>query len=62
MRDNTERPVTVTVGSNVMTGNDPVRILDAVDAVLGGGGSRVASRSCGTATQPSGLSAFSKGI
>lgn len=36
MRDNTERPVTVTVGSNVMTGNDPARIIAAVDNVLEG--------------------------
>jgi len=36
MRDNTERPVTVTIGSNVMTGNDSARIIAAVDAILGG--------------------------
>jgi UDP-N-acetylglucosamine 2-epimerase (non-hydrolysing) len=36
MRDNTERPVTVTVGSNVMTGNDPARILGAVNDILDG--------------------------
>lgn len=36
MRDNTERPVTVTVGSNVMTGNDSRKILDAVGNILDG--------------------------
>jgi UDP-N-acetylglucosamine 2-epimerase (non-hydrolysing) len=36
MRDNTERPVTVTVGSNVMTGNDRAKILAAVRAVVDG--------------------------
>ena len=36
MRDNTERPATVTVGSNVMTGNDPEKILHEVGSVLSG--------------------------
>lgn len=36
MRDNTERPVTVTVGTNVMTGNDREKILLTVGAILDG--------------------------
>jgi UDP-N-acetylglucosamine 2-epimerase (non-hydrolysing) len=42
MRDNTERPVTVTVGTNIMTGNDPARILGAVNDVLDGKTKRAA--------------------
>lgn len=34
LRDNTERPVTVEVGTNQLVGNDPARILAAFDAVL----------------------------
>ncbi len=36
MRDNTERPVTITVGTNVMTGIDSAQILKTVDDILGG--------------------------
>lgn len=36
MRDNTERPVTCEVGTNVIVGNDPARILAAVRDVLDG--------------------------
>lgn len=36
MRDNTERPATVTIGTNVMTGVDRIRILEAVDSILNG--------------------------
>jgi UDP-N-acetylglucosamine 2-epimerase (non-hydrolysing) len=36
MRDNTERPATVAVGSNIMAGNDAAKVLDAVDAILDG--------------------------
>jgi UDP-N-acetylglucosamine 2-epimerase (non-hydrolysing) len=38
LRDNTERPVTVTEGTNRVVGTDPVRILEAVDDILGTGG------------------------
>ena len=34
LRDNTERPVTVTHGSNQLVGTNPEKILKAVDAVL----------------------------
>ena len=36
MRNSTERPVTVTVGTNVLTGTDAAKITSAVDAVLDG--------------------------
>lgn len=36
MRDNTERPITVTVGTNLMTGNDRTQILSAVVDILAG--------------------------
>lgn len=35
-RDNTERPVTVTAGTNVMVGRDPARILEEARRVLNG--------------------------
>ena len=35
-RDNTERPVTVTEGTNTLVGRDPQRLRDAVHAVLDG--------------------------
>lgn len=34
IRENTERPVTVDVGSNVLTGTDPEKILDAVESIM----------------------------
>jgi len=36
MRENTERPVTVEVGSNIITGVDPQKILEAAQKSLGG--------------------------
>jgi len=36
MRGNTERPVTVTVGTNEIVGSDPTRIIHAVDQILAG--------------------------
>jgi len=36
LRDNTERPVTVDEGTNVLVGRDPARIWPAVDAILSG--------------------------
>lgn len=43
MRDNTERPVTVSQGTNILTGCNPERILMCVDELLqsGGKGGRV---------------------
>ncbi|SEK26755.1 non-hydrolyzing UDP-N-acetylglucosamine 2-epimerase [Nitrosovibrio tenuis] len=40
IRDNTERPVTVEEGSNVLAGTDPVRIIAEVRKVLRGEGKR----------------------
>ena len=38
LRDNTERPITVTQGTNTIVGSDPARIHAAVAEILGGGG------------------------
>ena len=40
LRDNTERPITVDEGTNVVVGTDPARITDAAITVLRGGGKR----------------------
>lgn len=40
MRSNTERPVTIEQGTNLLVGRDRARILSAVDEVLAGGGKR----------------------
>jgi UDP-N-acetylglucosamine 2-epimerase (non-hydrolysing) len=36
LRETTERPVTVTVGTSELAGNDPAKIRDAVDRILAG--------------------------
>lgn len=36
MRENTERPITCTIGTNHLVGTDPAKILQAVSAVLAG--------------------------
>ncbi|MBW8886693.1 MAG: UDP-N-acetylglucosamine 2-epimerase (non-hydrolyzing) [Fibrobacteres bacterium] len=36
MRNNTERPVTVSIGTSEVVGNDPAKIIDAVDRILAG--------------------------
>jgi UDP-N-acetylglucosamine 2-epimerase (non-hydrolysing) len=40
MRENTERPVTVTEGTNQLVGTDPARVLPAAREVLAGRGKR----------------------
>ena len=40
LRDNTERPITVSEGTNTVVGSDPGRIEAAVDAVLRTGGKK----------------------
>ncbi len=40
LRDNTERPITVSEGTNTVVGSDPGRIEAAVDAVLATGGKK----------------------
>ncbi|MCP4580339.1 MAG: UDP-N-acetylglucosamine 2-epimerase (non-hydrolyzing) [candidate division Zixibacteria bacterium] len=36
MRDNTERPITVEIGSNVIAGTKPQRIIEEIDQILSG--------------------------
>jgi UDP-N-acetylglucosamine 2-epimerase (non-hydrolysing) len=38
LRENTERPITVTQGTNTVVGCSPARILAAVDEILRSGG------------------------
>ncbi len=38
LRENTERPITVTEGTNTIVGNDPQRILEAANDILDNGG------------------------
>jgi UDP-N-acetylglucosamine 2-epimerase (non-hydrolysing) len=40
MRENTERPITVEQGTNLLVGRDRKLILDSVDAILAGRGKR----------------------
>lgn len=40
MRDNTERPITIDEGTNLLVGRDRARVLAAVDDVLASGGKR----------------------
>lgn len=40
MRENTERPATVDIGSNQICGTDPLKIKTAVDAIVGGNGKK----------------------
>jgi len=38
LRENTERPITVTEGTNTIVGTEPVEIMQCVDEILAGGG------------------------
>lgn len=40
LRENTERPITVTEGTNTIVGTDPRRIIAAVEDILSTGGKR----------------------
>ena len=40
LRENTERPITIERGTNVLVGSDPKRIVSEVDAVLRGDAKR----------------------
>ncbi len=40
MRDNTERPITVDEGSNILAGTEPAAVIAACESVLAGGGKR----------------------
>ena len=44
VRDTTERPVTVTVGTNTLVGRNPGRLRAAIESVLGGGGPSAGGR------------------
>lgn len=44
LRENTERPVTVTLGTNTLLGADPSALVPAVDRILAGGDGRQAQR------------------
>lgn len=38
LRENTERPITVTEGTNTIVGTDPIKIMQCVDEILNSGG------------------------
>jgi len=40
LRENTERPITVSVGTNLVVGNDPARVRAEAQKILGGAGKR----------------------
>jgi UDP-N-acetylglucosamine 2-epimerase (non-hydrolysing) len=40
MRENTERPVTVTIGTNYLVGTSPDKITQSVDTILRGQGKK----------------------
>ena len=40
VRDNTERPITIAEGTNVLVGSEPARLIELVLATLAGGGKR----------------------
>src|SRR2546427_5364532 len=48
LRENTERPVTVTVGTNVLVGQDRMKLHTELAKILEGKGKPVAFRRCGT--------------
>jgi UDP-N-acetylglucosamine 2-epimerase (non-hydrolysing) len=55
LRTSTERPITVTVGANVLVGEDLGRLKEETARVLRGKGNKEASLRCGTDTPQSGL-------
>jgi UDP-N-acetylglucosamine 2-epimerase (non-hydrolysing) len=40
VRENTERPITVNIGTNKLVGRDPMRIRDEMEVILTGGGKK----------------------
>ncbi len=44
LRENTERPITVELGTNVVVGTDPLKIVNAAAAALNGAGRKVAQQ------------------
>ena len=59
LRENTERPVTVTEGTNRIVGQDPNRILRAVELILSGRIKRAKFQNSGMDTRRIELSRFS---
>jgi UDP-N-acetylglucosamine 2-epimerase (non-hydrolysing) len=53
LRENTERPITITEGTNLLVGTDPVKIVAAARDTLAGRAKRGASLLCGMAMLPS---------
>ena len=53
VRSNTERPVTVTMGTNVLVGQDRDKLIAELEKVLNGGPKRGVSRLCGMDIQAS---------
>jgi len=56
VRENTERPITLTEGTNLLVGLDGRRLVEEARKVLRGKGRRGVSPSSGTAAPPPGLS------
>ena len=54
LRDNTERPITLTEGTNQLVGRDPDRIVKAARAVLAAPPPHGDAQLCGTGTPGSG--------
>ena len=52
LRENTERPVTIDEGSNVLVGTDPARIREEAARCSPARANRAAARRCGTARPP----------
>ncbi len=55
LRENTERPITVSEGTNTVVGIDPTKIQASVDDVLAPAGSVAECLSIGMERRPSGL-------
>ena len=53
MRENTERPITLSEGTNVMVGRNPERIAEEALQVLNCHGRLVGAQRCGTVMAPS---------
>ena len=52
----TERPETITIGTNELIGTDPRKLPPALARLMAGSGKKVRSLRNGTAKQPSGSS------
>lgn len=61
LRDNTERPETITIGTNELIGTDPGKLLPVLARLMAGGGKKAPSLRNGTAMRQSGLSSIWSG-